>query len=323
MTAIMRLIAAAAAPWSVEFRIALAAGCGLALGLLLGSSAVAAPPSNPAPTPQARTYLAPTGNDSGGCTAAAPCRTLQAALNMTLAGGEVFVLASGYYGGATIGAAVTITAEGAALGAAGITIAAGAADDVHLRGLDLDGARTAAFGVQFTSGRSLTITKSTVRNFTNTGISASAGAVFIAETGVTGNGNNGIALSGAAVAVISRATVTLNATGIFSAGAPLTVTDSLVSGNGFGIATLNANAFVRNTIAINSLTAGLRADRGTISLTGSRIDTPLAVNGGAIVSFGTNYFTNGGPTSSVPLSYLLDDKGGRLLDGNGQPLIAG
>ena len=107
---------------------------------------------------------------------ASPCATFQAALALTLAGGEIFVLNSADYGPLTISKAVSITSEGAAAGilatsGAAITISAGASDVVNLRGLTIDGANSGTVGIQFVSGKSLTVQKSFVRNFTNSGIS--------------------------------------------------------------------------------------------------------------------------------------------------------
>lgn len=272
----------------------------IAILALVSTAAHAAPPS--ASVPQSRTYVSSAGVDSGSCVPTSPCRTLQYALGMTLAKGEIYVLDSGYYGALTINKAVAITSEGAVAGTAGITIAAGANDDVLLRGLELDGAFASATGVQFTSGRSLIISKSAVRNFTNTGVAASAGAVFLDSVQVSSNGNNGIAISGSAVAVLSKVTAILNgSTGVFASGANVAVTDSVVTGNNFGIAATGGAVMVRNTLAINNAAAGLRADAGTVRVIGSRIDGAQAINGGAIVSFGNNAFTGGTPTQTVPL----------------------
>ena len=113
-------------------------------------------------TPQTRTYVSGTGSDSFPCTIAQPCKTLHAALSLTVAGGEIFVLNSANYGPVTITKAVTITGEGAVAGmlstsGAGITINAGANDVINLRGLDIDGGNSGTYGIQFTSGLSLTV----------------------------------------------------------------------------------------------------------------------------------------------------------------------
>src|SRR4051812_35149427 len=129
----------------------------------------------PAPTPQIRTYVSGLGDDSGPCTETAPCRTFQTAIGLTLAGGEIFVLDSADYGPATIDKALTITSEGGVAGVlatkgAGIKVYAGANDVVNLRGLDIDGSGRADTGIYFYSGQALSIQKSTVRRFVNSGI---------------------------------------------------------------------------------------------------------------------------------------------------------
>src|SRR5690348_11928152 len=167
-------------------------------------------PAAPA-VPLMRTYVSGTGNDSSPCTASQPCATFQAALALTMAGGEIFVLNSANYGPVTINKALTITSEGAVAGilatsGAAITITAGPNDVVNLRGLGLDGANTGTAGIQFTSGKSLTVQKSFIRNFTNSGISfapSGAGTLFISDTSVTNNGANGVLVAGASSGAIS------------------------------------------------------------------------------------------------------------------------
>src|SRR5262249_57481750 len=69
-----------------------------------------------APSPITRTYVSGTGNDSNPCTASQPCASFQAALALTVAGGEIFVLNSANYGPVTVNKALTITSEGAVPG---------------------------------------------------------------------------------------------------------------------------------------------------------------------------------------------------------------
>src|SRR5258708_39226143 len=73
---------------------------------LLPAVAEAAPPPKspapPPPSPQMRTYVSGTGNDSNPCLASWPCQTFQAAVALTVAGGELYVLDSANYGGVTI-----------------------------------------------------------------------------------------------------------------------------------------------------------------------------------------------------------------------------
>src|SRR5262245_19528262 len=120
---------------------------------------------------QVRTYVSGLGADNNPCTASMPCQTLQAALNTTIAGGEIFVLDSANYGPLTINKAVTIASEGAmggvlAMSGVGITINAGPNDVVSLRGLAIAGNNSGGFGIQFNSGRSLSIQHHTMPNLT-------------------------------------------------------------------------------------------------------------------------------------------------------------
>src|SRR5262245_41410310 len=68
------------------------------------------------PKPQIRTYVSGLGNDGWPCTETVPCRTFQAAIKLTLAGGEIFVLDSANYGPVTIDKALTIVSEGSVAG---------------------------------------------------------------------------------------------------------------------------------------------------------------------------------------------------------------
>src|SRR6185295_18509697 len=118
---------------------------------------------------------------------------------LTLAGGESFVLNSANYGAVTINKAVSITSEGASTGVlattgTAITISAGATDVVNLRGLDLDGGNAASVGIQFSSGASLNIQKSSFRGFTNVGVNfapSAPGTLVMSDTIVNANSKNG------------------------------------------------------------------------------------------------------------------------------------
>src|SRR5262245_9736475 len=83
--------------------------------ILFATGASQAAPPNSA-TPQLRTYVSGTGKDNNPCSASSPCQTFQAALALTLPGGEVYVLDSANYGPVTINKSVTITSEGAVAG---------------------------------------------------------------------------------------------------------------------------------------------------------------------------------------------------------------
>jgi hypothetical protein len=295
---------------------------------LLHATAQAAPPSKSPPptpppaTPQMRTYVSGLGSDANPCLASWPCQTFQAALALTIAGGEIYVLDSANYGAATINKAVTITSDGAVAGVlatsgAGITIAAGASDVVNLRGLDVDGAGSGSIGIQFSSGQSLNIQKSVVRNFSDSGVSfapSAASTLFITETAVTNNANNGISVTsnGSAVSgAINRVTASRNGTGILaSGGANVTVIDTVAGNNNYGIGASSSAVMVRNSTVSNNGT-GIAADQqaavirvGQSTITANRVGWQ-ATNGAQVVSYSNNNVsgnaTDGTVTSTVAL----------------------
>jgi hypothetical protein len=284
--------------------------------------------SNPAPTaiaapaPLMRTHVSGSGSDSYPCTVAFPCRTLAAALQLTLPGGEIFVLDSADYGAAVIDKAITVTSEGAVAGVlatagVGITISAGANDIVNLRGLAIDGGNSGSIGIQFISGRSLNVQKLQVRNFVNSGINFAPGAaatLFVSDTQVMNNGSNGLLVaSGSAVvnAALNRVTASGNGVGILAYGAAvrLAVTDAVTSNNQYGIGSSSAAVMVRNSTA-NSNVVGITADLSGIVRIGQSTVTAngtgwMATNGGQVQSYGNNNVSgntvDGTVTSTVAL----------------------
>jgi hypothetical protein len=281
----------------------------------------AAPPNSS--TPQMRTYVSGTGNDNNSCMVSSPCKTFQAALALTIAGGEIFVLNSANYGAVTINKAVSITSEGAvggvlATSGVGITISAGPNDVVNLRGLDIDGGNSGTTGIQFASGRSLTVQKTTVRNFTNSGISFTpngASTLYGYDIHVTGNGTNGILVSAGGSAavngVLSRVMASRNGVGIFANGATVnvTMTDTVAGNNNYGVGSTSSVVMVRNsTISNNAI--GLAADQTAVMRVGQSTITAngtgsTATNGGQVISYGNNNISgntsNGTLTSTVAL----------------------
>jgi hypothetical protein len=261
--------------------------------------------------PQMRTYVSGLGVDTNPCTVAAPCRTFQAALGKTVAGGEILALNSADYGPLVIDKAVTITSEGAiggvlAASGIGITISAGASDVVNLRGLAVDGGKTGSVGIQFNSGQSLNIQKSVVRNFTNSGINfapSASGTLFVSDSQITNNGSKGILVangSGAASGALSRITASANGVGVFAYGGKvnLTVTDSVADNNQYGIGASSAAVMVRNSTASNN-TVGIAADQGAVVRIGQSTVTGNGTglqtsNGGEIQSYGNNNVSGNG-----------------------------
>ena len=270
-------------------------------------------------TPTIATYVSGTGNDINPCTSASPCRTFRTALNITLPGGTVYVLDSADYGPITINKAVSIFSEGAVAGilatsGAAIVVNAGASDNVYLSGLDIDGSNSGSIGVQFMSGQSLNIQKSTVRNFTNARINfapASAGSLYVTNTALTNNATNGLLITKGS-ATVSRVQATGNGVGLFAAGqtVKLTIADTVSNQNIYGIGASSSAVMVSNSdISNNSIgvmadqSAVVRIGQSSISANGTGWQ---ASNGGQIQSFGTNNVdgntADGAPTGTVALN---------------------
>jgi hypothetical protein len=278
-----------------------------------------APPTGAPDGSLTRTYVSGTGNDSNPCTASMPCQTFQAALAQTVAGGEIFVLDSANYGPVTINKAVTITSEGAVAGilassGIGITISAGANDVINLRGLDVDGSNTGTVGIQFSSGQSLNIQKSVIRNFTGSGINfapSAASTLFVVDTTLIHNVSNGISLANNATGALSRVNATNNGVAIlaYGSGVTLTVTDTVAGNNTYGIGASSSAVMIRNSM-FNSNTIGICADQSAMVRVGQSTITAnvtgwQAMNGGQVVSYSNNNVggntANGIATTTVAL----------------------
>jgi hypothetical protein len=270
-----------------------------------------------------RTYLSGKGRDNPSCSAPSPCLTLQAALRLTLAGGEIFVLDTANYGPAVIDKSVSITGQGAAVGILGqngtaLSINAGPNDVVNLRGLDLDGVRTGGIGVQFISGRALVMQNSRIRDFANTGIvfnPSGPSNLFLSDVTITGNINNGIWVrSGGPYlvsAVLHRTTASRNGVAILVSGTVtnVTITHAVAANNGYGLAVASATVTLRNSLIGNNQVGIASTESAIVRLVQSTVNanaTGLATGGGgAIQSYGNNNLfgnvANGIPTRTLML----------------------
>jgi hypothetical protein len=282
-------------------------------------SASQAQRASPQPSPpktgsatQMRTYVSATGRDGTGCAESQPCRTFQAALAARAPGGEIYVLNSADYGPASINKSVTITSAGAVAGVratsdVAIQINASPSEAINLHGLNIDGGNRATVGIQFNSGRSLSIQKSSIRGFIQAGLNVSPSAksaLFVLDSTVTQNGKNGVLLSNAATATLSRVTAFANGVGFFAAGSNVNATlfDVVASNNTYGIGASSASVTVRNAIVANN-SIGIAADAGAV----------VRVGGSTITGNGTGWQTsNGGQIQS----YSTNNLAGNAADGS-------
>jgi hypothetical protein len=307
----------------------------LALSLACLVTALFALPITPAQAANARSWVSSTGSGSA-CTRAAPCADFATALLQTNAGGEINCVDQGDFGsGASqlfINQSITIDCEGVQ-GRVGYTggstaIVVNATNAVTLRGLDIDGNGTAAFGIGFPGGAALHVEKCVIRN-AGWGLIANPqnntiSELFVSDTVLE---NNGDASSGGGVLIdpflanaITRVTLNRvearnNFFGIKADGTTpsatggvinMTVRDSVSAGNHSNgiVATGNAGGpaiimMVEHSTSSQNATAGFGVisdgPRSTITLTGSTVMGNIngigASNGGSLVSYQNNNVT--------------------------------
>ncbi len=237
------------------------------------------------PTPASatflRTFVSGTGSDGNPCTRTQPCLTFAFAITQTAAGGEIDVLDPGGYGPVTITQAISIVNDGvgtvgvrALPGGAAVTINAGSSDAVSLRGLTIEGASVGHNGIQFATGKSLTVLKCVIRNFTNRGIEfapSASSSLAVSDTVIADNGGRGIIVvptgPGPVSATFSRVEADNNTIAGFTVDGSsfgggeifVTVADSVAANNGVGFLNLTAGggspelSVIRSVVSNNNI----------------------------------------------------------------------
>jgi hypothetical protein len=301
-----------------------------------GLALAAALPVASAQALSARTFVSGHGNDANTCLYAAPCRTFAGAYAKTAAGGEITVLDPAGYGPLTIGKALSIVNDGVGetgviLIAAGnaITINAGAADAVSLRGLTLDGGGIAnTYGIVFSSGASLTVQNCVVRHFGQYGLQFGPNTdanLIVSDTVVADNGNDGIHVeppgSASVTAVFNRVELVNNpaiglhldsATPPGSGTISATFSESVAAKNGAGIlvvsfAPRSATLTIVNSVVANHSGAGIQAwGAGIVRVFRSMVTGNghgwMVNNGGTVESYGNNAIDGNDADETAPPS---------------------
>lgn len=291
--------------------------------------------ASPAAAQAARTFVSSIGSDSNPCSVSQPCRTFQKAHDSTAANGEIVALSSAGYGTLTISKSITISAIGVeaaittAAGQTAITINAGAADTVVLRGLTLIGGQAGTTGILAVSAQAVIVNQCSIGGFTGTGILGGGGLVnlTVADSNLLFNGSTGIRFAPDNGGSVANAELINNrvggsATGIeISSQGGVTVTASLNGGSAFGnqdgvrvtapAAGPPATALLSDFEASNNSAHGLSATGATATIYLNRTNIYgngnglNASNGGMLVSFNNNAISgnviDGAPTSTVAL----------------------
>jgi len=247
-------------------------------GIKLAASAIALWLACSAAQAQAtRTWVSGVGDDANPCSRTAPCKTFAGAISKTAAKGEISVLDPGGFGAVTITKSISIVAEGVEGGVLasltnGIIVNAGAADQVFIKGLQIEGAGNGVNGIRFLGGLRLYVEDTVIRGFTGNGIdmvnSTQGGRVMLDNVVITAS-NGGVY--------------------VHSAGA-------------LNIAVLNDTVLDANTtFGLKVEGASSRAILNNSVLSGSPSALLLAT-GGTAQSFGNNVITSGSdPTTTSPL----------------------
>jgi hypothetical protein len=261
-----------------------------------------------------RTFVAAGGLDSSSaCAATAPCRTLATALARTLPGGEVIVLSSAPYDAVTITMPVSVLAAAgifagisALPGQSAITIAAGPADTIFLRGLVVtsEGGNN---GILFASGGALHLEDMIVRGYAQAGQvdvnfqPAGSAKLSIKDSRIQ-SGATGLRIanaSGEVGVLVDNVRFENNGTGIKAiANGQLTVRSTAIAdGSQDGISLAGANAqpltaTLDRVLVSGNAAAGI-ASVGTVPVYASVSGSTVRGNGG------TGIFASGGGTPSV------------------------
>jgi hypothetical protein len=281
----------------------------------------------------ARTFVSANGSDSNPCSRAQPCRTLAGAILKTNAKGEINMLDPAGYGTVVIDKAISIVNDGVGsagvlvgAGLTGITINAGVDDAVNLRGLIIEGTGVGVKGIQFNTGKSLTIENCVIRNLTTHGILfvPNASSTLAVSNTLVSDIPNDYAIyvhptgSGTVQAVFNRVEAHNSQSGIYLRGdlstgtVKGTIEDSVASNHAqfaFYVGTVASltptSLMVVRSAALNSST-GIRATgpgatlRVAESVVTGNATTWFTANSGTLLSYGNNYMDGNGDGDPAP-----------------------
>jgi len=261
-----------------------------------------------------RSYISPSGSDNRPCSRNQPCRTFDAALAKTDAGGEIIALETGTYDPTTITKSITLaSAPGAdvairATSGNAVTVSPNIGDTVVLRGLRLGGPGKNVVG---TNGVLVDITspncciavhlENTIITDFEEGVQMNLGvaARLHVTDSVLRSNKTGINFSvgGAEAngASIERTRFERNDTGLLApSGNSITVSNSIATGNGTGFLTEGGHIDIFNSVATKNST-GIRTTTGTVRLGYSSVmgnGTGVSTSGGLVHSMGNNMIVN-------------------------------
>lgn len=261
-----------------------------------------------------RSYISPSGSDNRPCSRNQPCRTFDAALAKTDAGGEIIALETGTYEPATITKSITLaSAPGAdvairASSGNAVTVTPGTGDTVVLRGLRLGGpgknvAGTNGVFVDIVSPNcciSVHLENTTITDFEEgVQMNLGVGARLHVSDSVFRSNKTGINFSvGGAEALgasIDRTRFERNDTGLLApSGNSITMSNSIVTGNGTGVQTEGGRVDLFQSVVTKNST-GIRTNSGSVRMGSCSVignGTGVSTGGGLVHSMGNNMIVN-------------------------------
>jgi hypothetical protein len=267
-----------------------------------------------------RTWVSGVGDDVNPCSRTAPCKTWAGAISKTAAGGEINALDSGGFGALNITKSLTINGAGvhastlANFGINGFIVNAPSTAVVTLRNLSINGTGTTLGlnGIRFIAGKTLIIENCDITNFSNRGISAevtTGASLIVTDTVIRNIGTTGIVAlpssgSNAINVLLDNVRIYSSLNGVYIGnGAKAIIRNSSISRNtGFGVQVEQSGAFNTEatidstTISSNAIgiTAGVGATETRISncVISGNTGTGISLAGGTVISHGNNMIRN-------------------------------
>jgi hypothetical protein len=259
-----------------------------------------------------RTWVSGVGDDANPCSRTAPCKTFAGAISKTAASGEINCLDPGGFGAVTITKAITLDCDGTfgsvlVSGTNGIVVSAGSNDAVVLRNIFIDGVGTGINGVRFLSGQALTLERVTIFGFTTNCVDVQTGNVG-AKIRISASSFHDCDTGGLNILTTNTSTINADlndvrvaATGtavIAGNGARVTIHDSVLTQNGFGVTQpiLSSGGgsqvvILASTVSNSSSTALQGVSGGYIGVSGSTLSyngLMFNTNGGTILTGNDN-----------------------------------
>jgi len=289
----------------------------------LALAATAAIAGSAAQAADAIRYVSTTGRNANACTLAAPCRTLQRAINLAPAGGEVRILDSGFYGNsATIRKSLTIAGNGFTVMLDVPIVVNDAGAVVTLRGLMLDGQGAVTTGIRVDAAAAVHVERCVVQGFSGVGIAATAQGVglFVVDTVSRDNGGSGVSTNAARLTVDNSRFENNGQSGLTVLSSEATIRRSIASGNSTsGIIALLSSAEIASTAAVQNGSAGFSVQSSTMTIDASVAsgnDAGVRLDSAATARISNSSFTRNATGMSISSGGLVETRANNTVRGN-------